>query len=413
MKIKIYMMNMRLMILCLMGFLFLPNLEIRAQKELTFDRYLYMVGKQNLEYMATNMNVSIADAQVVAAKVIPNPSLDFEAQRDNFTLGLSYSLELGKRHARIQVAKSEKELEELTLKGRLQDLRAKSAELFLNAILQRELLKVTEESYSYMRRLSASDSLRYIAGDITENDARQTKLESTSLQNDVYEQETAYRSALVDLNQFMGIDSDTLLIPIGNWENLERDFKLNQLLEQGRVERPEILMASKNIEVFQKNYHLVCAERRPDIDLSLSYERDWNHLLPQARMAILGVSIPLTFSNINKGNIRAAKLKTEQAAIAYKDVEVRILSEIRQCWFRFESERKKVAQYRTGIMDESRKVLDGMVYKYKRGEATVLDVLVSQRTYNQVCQEYLETMKGYVSSLVALERSCGFWDIHF
>ena len=403
----------RLTMICGIGLLILSGSEAYAQEELTFDRYLHKVGKQNLEYMATSLNVKIADAEVVAAKVIPDPSLDFEAARDNFTLGLSYTVELGKRHARIQAAKSERDLEKLALEGSFQDLRAKSAELFLDAILQKELLKVKEESYSYMSKLSASDSLRFISGEITENDARQTRLESISLLNDVYEQEAAYHSALVELNQFMGIDSDTLQSPIGNWENLERDFQLAKLLDEGRINRPEILIASKNIEVNQKNYKLVRAERRPDIDLSLSYERDWNHFLPQARLATLGVSIPLSFSNINKGAIKSAKLKTEQAGIGFKDVELQVLAEIRQSWYGFEAERKKVAQYRTGIMDESRKVLDGMVYKYKRGEATVLDVLVSQRTYNEVCQDYLETMKGYVSSLVALERSCGFWDIHF
>ena len=58
-------------------------------------------------------------------------------------------------------------------------------------------------------------------------------------------------------------------------------------------------------------------------------------------------------------------------------------------------------------------VLDGMVYKYKRGETSILDVLVAQRTYNEVQQEYLETMKGYAASLVALESACGIWDICF
>ena len=407
------MMNIRLTLLCGVGFLFLSETEIRAQEELTFDRYLYKVGQQNLEFMATSMNVKIADAEVVAAKVLPDPSLDFEAARDNFTLGLSYTVELGKRHARVQLAKTQRDLEKLNLEGSFQELRAKSADLFLEAILQRELLKVKEESYSYMSKLSASDSLRFVKGEISENDARQTRLETVSLLNDVYEQEAAYHSALVELNQFMGVDSDTLLCPVGNWENLERDFQLSQLLDVSRISRPEILMASKNMEVLQKNYKLMRAERRPDIDLSLSYERDWNHFLPQARLTTLGVSIPLSFSNINKGAIKSAKMQREQGGIEYKDVALQVSSEIRQSWYGFEAERKKVAQYRQGIMDESRKVLDGMVYKYKRGEATVLDVLVSQRTYNEVCQDYLETMKGYVSALVTLERSCGFWDIHF
>ena len=405
--------KIRLKVWCGMALLIVTGSHVSAQEALTFDHYLHKVGKQNLEFMATCLNVKIADAEVVAAKVLPDPSLDFEAARDNYSLGLSYTLELGKRRARVQVAKSERDMEKLALEGSFQDLRAKSAELFLDAILQQELLRVKKESYSYMNRLSDSDSLRYRVGEITENDARQTRLETISLLNDVYEQEAAYHLALVELNHFMGIDTDTLLTPVGNWEHLERDFLLGQLLEAGRTSRPEILVASKNMEVHQKNYKLVRAERRPDIDLSLSYERDWHHFLPQTRLATLGVSIPLTFSNINKGALRSAKFQSEQANIGFKNVELQVLAEIRQSWFGFEAERKKVAQYRTGILDESRKVLDGMVYKYKRGEATVLDVLVSQRTYNEVCQDYLETMKGYVSALVTLERACGFWDIHF
>ncbi len=75
--------------------------------------------------------------------------------------------------------------------------------------------------------------------------------------------------------------------------------------------------------------------------------------------------------------------------------------------------RKKVAQYRAGVLEDSQKVLNGMVYKYKRGETSILDVLVAQRTYNEVQQEYLETMKGYAASLVALEKACGIWGYTF
>ena len=59
-------------------------------------------------------------------------------------------------------------------------------------------------------------------------------------------------------------------------------------------------------------------------------------------------------------------------------------------------------------MKTRRRCIDGMVYKYKRGETSILDVLVAQRTYNEVQQEYLETMKGYAASLVALERACWY-----
>ena len=74
-------------------------------------------------------------------------------------------------------------------------------------------------------------------------------------------------------------------------------------------------------------------------------------------------------------------------------MELQIQAEIAQAWFYYEAEKKKVAQYRAGVLEDSQKVLNGMVYKYKRGETSILDVLVAQRTYNEVQQEYLETMR--------------------
>ena len=94
-------------------------------------------------------------------------------------------------------------------------------------------------------------------------------------------------------------------------------------------------------------------------------------------------------------------------------MELQIQTEITRPGSTMRLKRKRIAQYKAGVLEDSQKVLDGMVYKYKRGETSILDVLVAQRTYNEVQQEYLETMKGYAASLVALERACGIWDICF
>lgn len=380
---------------------------------MSFDYYLNKVGKQNLQYLADKLNVNIAEAEVIAAKVLPDPSVDFEAGKESFSLGLSYTLELGKRYARTKLARSESEMEKLALINAYQELRGQAAELFLDAILQKQLLDVKNESYQYMEKFSQSDSLRYRMGEITENDARQSHLEAVSLLNDVYEQEAAYKSALVELNRFMGTDSDTLFVPLGNWDNLERDFNLTELLLYGINNRIDIASATQNVEVNKRAYKLEKAERRPDIDLSISYERDWNYFLPKARYATIGVSIPLSFSALNKGTLKSARFKIDQAKLLQHDVQLQVKSEIRQAWYAFESQRKKVEQYNVGVLDDARKVLEGMVFSYQRGESSVLDVLISQRSYNEVCQDYLETMKGYVSALVELEKSCGIWDIHF
>lgn len=413
-------MNLRyrvLLILLVSGMTCIPSFaQVREypQQDISFTEYLNRVGKSNLVYLAERLNVSIADAETIAQKVLPDPEVEFEAGSDNFSLGLSYSLELGnKRGNRIRLARSRAELEKLLLEQGFQDLRADAADFFFEAILQRELLGVQNRSYQYMLQLSQSDSLRYAAGEITENDARQSKLEAITLLNAVYTQEAAYQSALVMLNRHMGATADTLNIPLGDWEELSRDFALAELIKVGLDNRIDLLVAQKGTEVSAREYKLTRAERRPDIALSASYERDWHGFFPPARSAIGGVSVPLKFSNVNKGAIKAAKLRITQSEVRERDMELQIQAEIHQAWYNYEAEKKKVFQYRAGVLEDSRKVLDGMVYKYKRGETNILDVLVAQRTYNEVQQGYLETMKGYAASLVELERACGIWDLCF
>lgn len=266
--------------MCISAFAQLP---VNApHQDISFEEYLNRVGKNNLNYLAEKLNVSIADAEIIAQKIFPDPELGFEAGNETFSLGLSYSLELGnKRGARIQLARSQAELEKLTLEQGFQNLRAEAANLFLEAILQRELLKVQQSSYEYMLKLSQSDSLRYVAGEITENDARQSKLEAVTLLNTVYGQEAAYQSALVMLNRHMGVAADTLHIPFGNWDELSREFDLPELVKAGLNNRIDLLAVQKSTEVTTREYRLTKAERRPNIGLSVSYERDWNGFLPR------------------------------------------------------------------------------------------------------------------------------------
>lgn len=84
-------------------------------------------------------------------------------------------------------------------------------------------------------------------------------------------------------------------------------------------------------------------------------------------------------------------------------------TEISHAFFQFEAAKQKLEQYQSGLLDETGKILDGMMYRYKRGETTIIKVLLAQRTYNDVREQYLDTKKEYSSAFIELQRSCGGW----
>lgn len=150
-----------------------------------------------------------------------------------------------------------------------------------------------------------------------------------------------------------------------------------------------------------------------DLSLSMGYERDWKGLFPNRNMMKSGIAIPLKFSNINKGTTRAAQFAIEQSKYEEQKTRLQIQTEVSQAYYLYDAAKKQVEQYKLGLLGDSKKILDGIVYKYKRGETAILDVLMAQRTYNDVQEQYLKLMKDYASSLVNLQKVCGIWDIDF
>lgn len=381
---------------------------------ITFQSYLFAVGQNNLSLLAEKYQIQIADAAIAAAKVMPDPELTFETTHDTYTLALGYTLELGnKRGARVRLARSEAEHTQLMLEYFFQELRAESTDAYLDAILQQALLDVKQSSYLYMLQLSQSDSIRFSKGEINENDARQSMLEATTLLNEVFDQEAAYQSALAVLNQYMGKGLDTLFIPEVSRTNRSLDYTLGELIAIASENRTDLLAALKGNEVAINQLKQAKAERRMDINLSLGYERDWHGLFPNRNSLKTEIAIPLKFSNVNKGSVRMAKLAIEQSEYKAKNVHLQVQTEVSQAFYQYEAVKKQLRQYESGLLENSKKVLDGMVYKYKRGETSILDVLIAQRTYNEVQEQYLHTVKGYASAWVHVERVCGIWDIDF
>ena len=391
----------KIKILCAVLLILIGMQSAKAQQSITFEKYLLEVANNNLEYLSQQYNVKIADAEIIIQKMFLDPELTFEAVDEVFSLELGYTLELGKRTSRVSLAKTQAEIEALALEWFFNELRGEAADAYLDAVLQRELLEVKRSSYEYMMQLSEYDSLRYKIGEISENDARQTLLEAAMLLNEVYSQEGEYKSAIVLLNQYMGNNTGELFDPTGSWDNIDKHYELNELVAYGTEHRIDLVMANKSVDMALQNIRNVKAERRPDIGIMAGYERNWNGFLPKQRdMLKAGITIPLKLSNVNKGAIRQSEYILNQNEVQAQHIALQIQTDISQAYFRYEALGKQVEKYKSGLLNEANTLLEGMMFRYKRGEINILELLVAQRTYNEIREKYLESMKENTSSLI-------------
>ena len=394
-----------------------------------FTHYLNLVGQNNLGYIAEKFKVKIAEANSISQKVFPDPELTisgFDNNDRNLQLGrglgfdLGYSLELGgKRRSRIRLAKSEEEMAKILLEGSFRELRADASILFLESLKQKGLLEVKRKSYNAMKQLYEYDSLRYKSGEINETDMRQTKLEAAALLNEVYRQETELKSSLAELCELAGRTPDTLLMPVEVLQaSYLRTYNLKDLQVAALENRTDLSVAMKQKEISVNQLKLTKAERAIDLGLNVGYDinaeaRNEIAPVPAFNAVRAGITVPIRFSNFNRGAVKASQYSVEQSEIEYAAVELQIQKEVSKAFFYYEGVQKQLIQFNLSILDDAQKVYDAILYKYRSGETNLLEVLVAQSNYNSIRESYVEALFDYASSIVEINRKCGIWDLEF
>lgn len=393
---------------------------------LTYSRYVEKVWAGNLEYAAEKLNVDISAAEATAAKVFNDPSLSVSYSNNEdhrLQMGQSVEVELsktftfGKRGAGIALAQSEKELTEALLADYFRNLRADATIAYLEAVKQQELYKVKQNAYENMYTLAKSDSVRFALGQIREVDAMQSQVEAGVLRNELLQAGAELENTFSYLGLLTGEGSrDTLYRPEASLQREVREFILTDLLTAAGLHRTDLVAALKNREVAARALKVARRERNTDVDLSIAVSRN-NRVrneeapAPPFTGVTAGIAIPLKFSNLNKGAVRAARYREQQAELQYRQAVVQVETEVIQAYRTYQSLLEQVCQYENGLLSRAQEVMKGKVYSYNRGEVSLLEVLDAQRTYDEVQAQYIETLFNYNVSLVELERCSGIWDI--
>jgi cobalt-zinc-cadmium efflux system outer membrane protein len=297
------------------------------------------------------------------------------------------------------------------------NLRADATLCYLEALKQKQLVRLSLSSYQSMKELARGDSLRFALGEIAEVDAMQSRLEATTLMSDYFQTEADYKNMLSDLVIFEGgtaaIDSLS-----GNLPLVIRIYQLQNLIELAQGNRADLRATIRNRELSAANLKLAKANRIIDLGLNIGFAHNTVALneeapSPKHNTISAGITIPLKFSSANKGELRAAQYSEQQAEAMYNAVLLQIRKEVEQRYNSYLSAIRQAELYQNSTLADAATILEKKKYSYFRGETSLLEVLDAQRTANEIFQNYYETLYNANASLVELCRAVGIWDLEF
>ena len=412
-------------------------------QSLTYDEFIAAVIDGNLGYAAQRYNVDIARAQLAAATLLPNPSLQLYGNRDltyhdahgigtdgervllrqveSRSGGLTQTLELGgKRTWRIRVADQTLQATAANLDDFLRNLKADASEAFVLALATKATVEQQRVAAGYLADLSRAQEIRYRAGGISEVDLTQTRLEEFEFRDELVKAEDAAARAQLALATFLGPQNDRLVGAEGRLEQPPASYDLTNLISRALEQRPDLLALRHAEEAASNSVDLARSKIVPDVDLGVTYGYNGpvavDHPVdPTPSFHQLGVTVTMTLPLYDRGqhDVAIARSQVEQAKAQFAAAQTTVEIEVRTADSQYRSALQRAAAFRSDVLASATAVLDAKRYSYQRGGSTLLELLSAQRAANDVQQAYQDALAEVATALIELQRATGATDLKF
>lgn len=369
--------------------LFLFTLQVSAQNqklELTASEIETLFLNQNLELIAEKLNVSIADAAIVQAKLWNNPTFSInglnlwstEQQRGgeaipplfgSFGRNMQFSVELsqmisvsGQRAKLVSIEKVSREMALTQFEQVLRGLKLELRKLIANIVYLQQYKEILNKQSEALNELIASSERQYEKGNLSKN-------ELVRIQSALLEIESEKSSTQVELNteqkrlkNLLSSKKEVSISILPEEEQLlyPEAINLSELIANAMEYRTDINLQKLQTDYYKKTVGYEKSKRIPDINLSVGYDRRggvWRDFVGFG----LGIDIPVF--NRNQGAVKAAKIAQQQSEILIQQQESIIYNEVTEAYANYIN---TYALYQQTIQNKTAIQMDDMLKVYTK-----------------------------------------------
>lgn len=384
-----------------------------AKRALTLADAVTLFLQQNLELVAARYDVDSADAEKLTARLRPNPdvSVDFEdlpvdfsgpfIGQQTFTYGISQTVELGgKRQKRIDVANADAEVARGEFQTAVWQLTNDFKRKFYNVLLTAALLELARENQATFAETLERTTEVYKAGEISGLDLRRLEVEKLQFDTDVANSERDYALARRDLQLALGGDYRAMEFDVdGTLDYQPYEFSLADLRDKALAARPDLKAARLKEQAADALIRLQNAQRVPDLSLGAGVAQA--PLGTSTYVFSVGISLPLF--DRNQGERVKALIERRRAQNEEQFVTNQVLGDVDKALTAFESQKRRVELYRTGVLTKVDEVQSLTEFSLKAGESSTLELLDAIRTRRDTLAGYYQALFDYRMALLDLE----------
>ena len=382
--------------------------------------------EKNLSLLAERYNLNIAEARIITAKLRPNPVFSFGADYQDW-LGAGFTpikgigpaevnfrtdfiLEApGKRQSRIEVAKGNHEVARLQLLNttRLLILDVQSA--CVDVLSAKDNLALAQKNLKVFNELVSVNTDRVRAGDLAQVELVRSRVAALQYHNAVIQAESRLRIARRRVQTLLGRKTETLTVDVAG--ELRRDgtpLGVEEVRRQALNLRPDLQAMTRDQARSLAEIRSQQAQGKVDYTIGTQVHRQYGDGLNRAGNS-LGVffSMPLPLFNRNQGEIARSRQEQQQILSRIQALQADIVQNLDSAYQQYQTAQQLLENIEKNMLQQASAVRETTEYSYRRGEASLIELLDAQRAFNDTMQGYNDARAEYARSLYLMDSIAG------
>jgi len=400
------------------GLLVVISSILTAQQRMSLVDCENAFQTNNLQLLAEQYNINIADADILQAKIWELPQLSGYVNGYNpengrvFNAGKAKGFEVtqliymgGKKKNEIAFAKSNKELAQLQFSQLLVELRMQLHTNYYNLYYEKLKLENTRKQLGYMNDLVKAYKIQSAKGNVSLKDEVRLQSIVIQLNNDKigitrnileFEQNLKVLTGITESVEPQISESEAkeilALQPFGEEDELKRKALENNA---DYLFNLKLIENSKLYAQWQKSLNV------PDLNLGAEYDQASGTFNNEINLKI-GIPIPLWKSN--KGNVEKAKyaiLQNQRNADFQKlNLETKVQSAF-QIW---KNQHDQLAEIKSKDLDNLDLVYNGMLKNFRNGNISLIEFTDFMESYRQTALQIYDMKNDLIQSAEQLNQ---------
>ncbi len=387
----------------------------------SLDDAIRLALQHNHALQAVRTTIQQSLAEEITANLRPNPTLGLDAQflpifqpnkldadyldqSAQFDAGIGYLFERGrKRQHRLQAAKDQTSVVRSLVSDNERQLAFNVSQQFVDVLLAESTLDFAQQDLDSFQKTVDISKERFRAGDMSEGDFLKIKLQLLQFQSDVSAAKLAKLQNLAALRQLLGFESvpdDYDVQGTLDYQPVHAD--LNGLKNVAALNRPDLRAAQQSVTAAESQYALQKANGKMDITGTFNYSHTAG-----ASSGSFFYSMPLPIFNRNQGEIQRAQYAITQAQQQASETTQQVSTDVVTAFSNLQTNDQIIQLYQGGYVDQAKQSRDISEYAYRKGAASLLDYLDSERTYRANQLAYRQALASYMLALEQMRQAVG------